>query len=181
MTITSRPSNKHKIAEDSKDELGCNLPNYVISVHILPFVCRSTWDNLIVACREICQQWRNLEAPWSVGELIRRFGYAGAEENEEDDDVTHEQREQLSVLLDGQCLCVLSDQRIQTWCNAVGSCGHIAVDVRNRFREACLWSMCFSPVQNLLVPLHNINAFRLWEVNTGGMMVFKAEFDRMRW
>jgi WD40 repeat protein len=148
----------------------------LISDHILPFVDRSTWDNLIVANREIYQRSRRHEAPWPVGELIRTFGYEeDVEENEEDDEITsYERIEQLYFSSDGNYLCVLSDQRIRMWHNVMGSCGHIAVDVRNAVGQVCLWSVCFSPVENLLVSLHDIDdhyAFRLWDVNTGGMVI----------
>jgi WD40 repeat protein len=101
------------------------------------------------------------------------------EEDEEDDDITDEEIEQLAFSSDGKYLCALSDRRIRLWHKAVGSSGHIAVDVGNsRFGEVCLWKVCFSPVENLLVSLHDIDddqsMFRLWEVNTGGL-VFKAE------
>jgi WD40 repeat protein len=170
--VTSRPSKQQKMAEqDSNDELRYNLPNCLISDHILPFVDRSTWDNLVVANREIYQGSRNLEAPWPVGDLIRRVDYEEDEENEEEDEITDEDIDhQVSFSSDGKYLCFLTEQRIRLWNNVVGSCGHIAVDVHNRF-------VCFSPVENLLVSLHifdNHHAFRLWEVNTGGL-VFKAE------
>jgi hypothetical protein len=50
----------------------------------------------------------------------------------------------------------------------------IAFDVNNRFGEACLWRVRFSPIEKLMALLHNVDAFQLWEVDTGGM-VFKAE------
>jgi WD40 repeat protein len=133
---------------------------------ILPFVDRATWDNLIVANREIYQGSRNLEAPWPVGELIRRVDY---EEDEED---------HLSFSSDGKYLFLLWDQEIRMWHNVVGSCGHITFDVHNRFAdEYPAWRVCFSPVENLLVSLHKVedsDTFRLWEVTTGGL-VFKVE------
>jgi hypothetical protein len=54
-----------------------NLPSNVIIDHILPFVDRSTWDNHVVANREMHQESRNLkaQAPWPVGELIRGVDY----------------------------------------------------------------------------------------------------------
>jgi WD40 repeat protein len=166
MTITSRPSKQQKMAEDSNDELRYDLPNCLISDQILPFVDRPTWDNLIVANREIYQGSRNYKAPWPVGELIRRV-----------DDEEDEQTLQLCFSSDGRYLCVLSDERIRMWHNVEGSCGRIADEVNNRF-DGCLWRVCFSPVENLLVSLHKddgeSHAFRLWEVNTGGM-VFKVE------
>jgi WD40 repeat protein len=178
MTITSRASKRQKMAEDSNDELRYNLPNCLISDHILPFVDRSTWDNLIVANREIYQRSRNLEAPWPVGDLsIRTFGYEEDEEDEEDE-FPHDAIQQLCFSSDGKHLCVRSDQRIRMWHNVVGSCGHISFDVSDGFAAMFLWSFRFSPVENLLVSLHDddvgSNAFRLWEFDTGGL-VLKVE------
>jgi WD40 repeat protein len=167
MTISSRPSKQQKMAEDSNDELRYDLPSCLISDHILPFVDRSTWDNLIVANREIYQGSRKHEAPWPVGELSRAFG-------------DYEEIDQLSFSSDGKYLCVRSDRRIRMWHNVVGSCGFIAFDGReDSFADVDLWKVCFSPVENLLVSLQEdayggSNAFRLWEVNTGGL-VFKVE------
>jgi hypothetical protein len=58
---TGRPCTKQQKLSD-------NLPDIVIIDRILPFVDRSTWDNLVVANREIYEGSRNLEAPWPVGE-----------------------------------------------------------------------------------------------------------------
>jgi hypothetical protein len=70
MAITSRSSKQQKLAQDcSNDDIFYKLPNCVIRDHILPFVDRSTWDNLVVANREIYEGSRNLEAPWPVGKL----------------------------------------------------------------------------------------------------------------
>jgi WD40 repeat protein len=160
------------MAEDSNDEFRYDLPSCLISDHMLPFVERSTWDNLIVANHEIHQGSRKCEAPWPLGE----FGYEEDEENEEDDESTsHEEISQLCFSSDGKCLCALSDQRIRMWHNAVGSCGHIAAEVNNRFGDLSLWRVCFSAVENLLVSLHldQSHVFRLWEVNAGGL-VFKV-------
>jgi WD40 repeat protein len=173
--VISRPSKQQKMAEDSNDELRHNLPNNLIIGHILPFVDRSTWDNLVVANREIYEGSRNIEAPWPVGAL-RGVGYEGDEING------------LFFSSDGNYLCVHSSQehghteqqRIRMWHNVVGSCGHVTFDVSDGFEGyACLWNALFSPVENLLVSLHfdhdlRKDAFRLWEVNTGGL-VFKVE------
>jgi hypothetical protein len=60
MAITiSRPSKQLKMSGGSNDWLCYNLPSCVIIDHILPFVDRSTWDNLVVANREIYQRSRN--------------------------------------------------------------------------------------------------------------------------
>jgi WD40 repeat protein len=147
-----------------------DLPNTVIIDRILPFVDRSTWDNLVVANREIYEGSRNLEAPWPVGE-VRGVGYEGHEIN------------QLCFSSDGNYLCVRSSQddglvdqqRIRMWHNVVGSCG-LAFDGNE---DMCLWRVYFSPVENLLVSLHHdvdgrCDTFWLWEVNTGGI-VFNVE------
>jgi WD40 repeat protein len=165
MTITSRPSKQQKMAVDSNDELRCNLPNCVIVDRILPFVDRSTWDNLIVANREIYQESRRHEAPWPVGEL-RGVGYEADE------------KEQLCFSSNGKYLCVCSDQRIRVWHKAVGSCGHIAFE-DDTIIDMSLWKVCFSPVENLLISLHEddddrSDTFRLWEVNAEGL-AFKVE------
>jgi WD40 repeat protein len=155
-----------------------NLPNTVIVDHILPFVDRSTWENLIVANREIYEGSRKYEAPWPVGKL-RGVGY-GADEID-----------QICYSSGGKYLCVLSSQnvledqqKIRVWHKVVGSCGHITFDGRDRFGDMSLWRVCFSPVENLLVSLHQDDggnhAFRLWEVNTGGL-VFKEAVRLDEW
>jgi WD40 repeat protein len=149
-----------------------DLPNTVIIDRILPFVDRSTWDNLVVANREIYEGSRNLEAPWPVSE-VRGVGYEGDE------------IKQLCFSSDGKYLCVRSSQanglvdqqRIRMWHKVVGSCGYIAFDGNDTFADMGLWRVYFSPVESLLVSLHIVDgrqAFQLWEVNTGGM-VFKVE------
>jgi WD40 repeat protein len=158
---TGRPCAKQQKMSD-------NLPNNVIVDRILPFVDRPTWDNLVVANREIYEGSRNLEAPWPVGELIEG-GYEADEIN------------QLCFSPDGRYLCVRSaTKRIRLWHKVVGSCGRIdALDFGNRVDGyGYLLSVCFSPVENLLASLHDddegSNAFQLWEVNTGGV-VLKGE------
>ena len=97
LIITSRPSKQQKMSKKSSDELLCNLPNCVISDRILPFVDRSTWDNLVLANREIYHASKNLEAPWLTGEL-KGLGYAR-------DSISR----QLYFSSGGNYMCVLSD------------------------------------------------------------------------
>jgi WD40 repeat protein len=171
MAITSRSSKQQKLAQDcSNDDIFYKLPNCVIRDHILPFVDRSTWDNLAVANREIYEGSRNLEAPWPVGKL----GGAG----------NGHAIAQLCFSSDGKCLCVFSEdqdlqeQRIRMWHKVVGSCGCIAFDLSHGFfpdnrPSTSLWRVCFSPVENLLASLHDIDddqsMFRLWEVKAEGL------------
>jgi WD40 repeat protein len=67
------------------------------------------------------------------------------------------------------------------WHKLVGSCGHVAVSVRlvHPVIRVSLRTVRFSPVENLLVSIHNDFRgnnvfFKLWEVNTGGL-VFRVE------
>jgi hypothetical protein len=127
-----------------------DLPNNVIIDHILPFVDRSTWDNVVVASREIYEGSRNLEAPWPVGEL-RGVGYEG------------DRIDQLCFSSDGKYLCVcdsqvqgdVEQQRIIVWHKVVGSCGCVSFNYSD---DGHLWWVCFSPVENLLASLHLINS-----------------------
>jgi hypothetical protein len=147
-----RPSKQQKMSEDSSEELVPDvLPSDMISDHVLPFVDRSTWDNLVIANREIYEESRNLEAPWPMGEL-GGVGYEGH-------DIDH----QFCFSSDGKHLCVLfsqdhshiEQQRIRVWHKVVGSCGCIAFDDSN---DRHLWCVCFSPVEHLLVSLHKISS-----------------------
>jgi WD40 repeat protein len=147
-----------------------NLPNNVIVELIHSFVDRLTWDNLVVANREIYEASRNLEAPWPVGKL-RGVGY-------EEDEIV-----QLCFSSDGKYLCVLSLQdngrvdqrRVRMWHKVVGSCGCIISSLSNAVDPMTVYRVCFSPVENLLASLHKMpgrrKAFRLWEVNAEGMAV----------
>jgi WD40 repeat protein len=72
----------------------------------------------------------------------------------------------------------LQEQRIRMWHKVGGSCGCIALDLSHGFfsdnrPSTSLWRVCFSPVENLLASLNDIDddqsMFRLWEVKTEGL------------
>jgi WD40 repeat protein len=172
----SRPSKQQKMSEDSSEELVPDiLPIGVISDHVLPFVDRTTWDNLAVANREIYEASKNLEAPWPMGEL-RGVGYEG-------DDITY-----VCFSPDGNYLCALSQNasvgltRIRMWNKVVGSCGYFESDFDDADdHDLSAWRVYFSPVENLLVSLYDdensdSNMVRLWEVQPEGL-VFKFELQ----
>jgi WD40 repeat protein len=124
------------------------LPNCVIINHVLPFVDRSTWDNLVVANREIYQASREIKenAPWPEGELTG-VGFQG------------DKIRQLCFSVDREYLCVVSEnrelrqQRIRIWQKVTGSYRRIELaehELSHPGADMPVWRVNFSPDEDIL-------------------------------